>query len=314
MLDPSRVAAFYAFILERESIRLRRAAGLPREEWTSDPIFRTYSFTNVKRHHDRTTTLLFREFYREDLARHSFTPHEESLELCRTTLLNCALFRYFGTIEMARAIGWASRWDAETSLRIRTTAEIRLLERDTVFTSAYLVPNCGSTSPKHEIVSQIMDLIWTHSQYVLDSNEWRVMCERLCHCWGVGPFMAKEVLLDYILATGWEPADWKTWTPIGPGGQRGAGRILHGALVKIPEREALEVIRELYEARLDHWPPYAGPSVLGYESSAAIKMVELDLTDVQFQLCEFDKYSRVAEGRRPKRNFKPTIDDVTQEA
>ncbi len=187
-LDPDRVAAFYNFIRERELIRLRRAAGLPREEWTADPILKAFSFTNVKREHDRTTTLLYREFYRADQFLHDRTPHQESLELCRTTLLNCALFRYFGTIEMARAIGWTERWDTNTSLRVRNIAEIRLLERETVFTSAYLVPNCGSTSPKHEVVSQIMDLIWGHSAHVLDTNEWWVMCERLCQCWGVGSF------------------------------------------------------------------------------------------------------------------------------
>jgi len=300
MIPPERVEAFYKFLVARESIRLRREAGLPREEWTSDPIFKQFSFTNVKREHDRTTTLLFREFYAADLDRHLNTNWTEYRCI---TLLNCALFRYFGTIEMARAIGWTEGWDDKQSLRIRSVAEIRLLQGETVFTSAYLVPNCGSTSPKHEVVAQIMGLIWGHARHVLDTSSWQIMCERLCQCWGVGSFMA---------STGWIPDDWTTWTPVGPGGQRGAGRVRDGVLEKIPEREALEVIRELYKARADHWPPYAAPSILGYESNVPRRMVLLDLTDIQFQLCEFDKYSRVAEGRRPKRNFKPTVDDVTK--
>jgi hypothetical protein len=44
-------------------------------------------------------------------------------------------------------------------------------------------------------------------------------------------------------------------------------------------------------------------------------MVELDLTDIQFQLCEFAKYwkAKTLVGR-PKKTFSPTIDDVTRRA
>lgn len=319
-LDPSRVAAFYRFLVARESVRLRRAAGLPREEWTRDPILMAYSFTNVKRHHDRTTALLKRELY--DVNRINPLNRDEA----KVLLLNCAIFRYFGTIEMARALGWTPTWNDEQSKRVRDRAEIRLMEGQTVFTSAYLVPNCGSTLPKHEVVAQIFGLVWGHADHVLDTQSWEVMCERLCQCWGVGSFMAKEIMLDYILATEWTPDDWTTWTPCGPGGQRGAGRVRDGMLNKIRESEALEVIRELYAARHEHWPEtihfqekwtHASPNCdnhcgCGDGMSHHVKSVSLDLTDIQFQLCEFDKYSRVAEGRRPKRNFRPTIDDVTK--
>ena len=49
--------------------------------------------------------------------------------------------------------------------------------------------------------------------------------------------------------------------------------------------------------------------------SAPDPVVELDLTDIQFQLCEFAKYwkAKTLVGR-PKKTFSPTIDDVTRRA
>jgi hypothetical protein len=44
----------WAYIEERERIRLRKEAGEP-FPWTEDPILRAFKFTNVRRIHDRTT-------------------------------------------------------------------------------------------------------------------------------------------------------------------------------------------------------------------------------------------------------------------
>lgn len=304
------IKEFYDFMINRESIRLRRLAGLPREEWTADPIMQQFSFTNVKRIHDRTTTLLNTEFYAADAQLHSITPYQRSLSICRASLLNSSLFRFFGTIEMARAIGWSAGWTDHRREEIRQIASKRMTLGDTVFTSAYMIPNCGSTLPKSEIVGQIIDGIWQASKWILDTNEWRVMSERLCTVWGVGPFMSKEILLDYILCTSWTPVDWASWTPIGPGGRRGAARVAYGELTRISDHEALMIIRQIYEARDKFWPWQIDPDTHPWLKQP-VMMVELDLTDIQFQMCEFDKYSRVAEGRRPKRNFRPTIDEVT---
>lgn len=276
--------AFWDFIIEREKIRLRRFDGLPRDQWTSDEIMKNYSFTNVKRHHDRTTMLLNQEFYgTRDL------PHPS-----RTALLNAAIFRYHGTIESARAIGWTQDFDRDKLVKKN---ELRMACGETVFTSAYIVPNCGSSAPKHEIVATIIQNIDEISGKILDTDSWATACDRLTDLWGVGSFMAKEVLLDYILATEWVPYDWETWTPVGPGGRRGAGAVKYGIVKSIEEWEALAVIREVYSNRKDCW----------------IHDVELDLTDIQFQFCEFAKYEKARMGLgRPKRRFHPTQDDVTQ--
>lgn len=309
------LAEFYAFMLERESIRLRRLAGFSREHWTKDPIFQEYSFTNVKRHHDRTTTLLKREIYdpaAEQLqgSDHIFDGYTDTAK--QMFLLHASLFRYFGTIQSARMIGWLPEWTPEQRARI---AHMGALD-DLSFTSAYIVPSGGRPYPKYLVVLEVVDNIWERSLEVVSQKKWEDAVDVLKQCWGVGSFMAKEVYLDYILATGFEPEDWTTWTPVGPGGKRGASVIQYGDTYKISESEALDIIRTVYAERDRHWPDSITleepPDDAGNVRQRQFDLPKLDLTDIQFQCCEFDKYQRVVRGDgKPKRRFWPTSDDVT---
>lgn len=278
---------FWKFMIERENIRLRRAQGLPRDWWTTDEIFQTFSFTNIKRVHDRTTALLKQEFYDLNPSSHP-SP---------VALLNAAIFRFHGTIRTARALGWHHTWNDDTKRRMINLNEARM-EFEKVFTSAYIIPSCGDPRPKHEVVADIVDGIWSEAEDIVNASSWELMCHRMKRCWGVGSFMAKEVILDYILITNWAPNDWSTWTPVGPGARRGAGVVRYDVIKGIPEWEALNVIEELYADRENHWPS---------------DFVELEFTDIQFQLCEFAKYEKALTGQgRPKRKFKPTVDAITK--
>ena len=290
------IKQFYDFMFEREMIRLRRLSGLPREEWTSDPIFKAYSFTNVKRDNDRTTMLLKREFY--DRAAEQLQGSDQVFDgYCdgdkQSFLLNAAIYRYFGTIDTARVIGWTPHWDDEHKSRILGHGAMGRLG----FTSAYIVPAAGLSAPKYMVVCEIVEGIWKRSLEIVQQTRWEDAIGILKDCFGVGSFMAKEVYLDYVLATGFVPEDWQTWTPVGPGGKRGASCIQYGDTYRVSEKDALEIIRAAYERRHDLWSP---------------DLVKLDLTDIQFQCCEFDKYNRVVRGDgKPKRRFSPTTDDVT---
>lgn len=312
-LIPSRVERFYEFMTERENIRLRRLLGWPREQWTLDPVFQKYSFTNVKREHDRTSTRLMKEFYEPHILANEELEADaldlENPDDLRTILINCAIARYFGTVESMHVMGWTESWDTERRNEILGYGA----QGDLTFTSAYIIPACGQSRPKYEIVCDILDGIWGSPSAIYSGRSghtadlvvtamssitgWQHATQILTMLWGVGSFMAKEILLDYVMATGLKPADWQTWTPVGPGGRRGASRVLYGDKRPISEALALDVIREVYAERGQYWRS---------------DFVELDLTDIQFQFCEIDKHSRVAEGRRPKRQFKPTIDDITK--
>ena len=102
-------------------------------------------------------------------------------------------------------------------------------------------------------------------------------------------FMAKEVLQDYILWTNESFVDEATWTPMGPGARRGMNRVLKRDPFYTQPSDIFIYECQMLRGEINR---YWRASFPAYE--------DLTAHDVQFCLCEFDKYSRVAEGRRPK--------------
>lgn len=277
-----RIADFYAFMVEREAIRLRRASGAS-WPWTDDPILREWKFTNVKREHDRTSRLLIEEFYRP----HFNAPAED-------ILINCATARYFGTIEFMRALGWQQGFNPK---RIKTVARQRLDIAERVFTGAYICTNAGHHGPKEIVITDIfLADLWAQRFLILEavktrSIKWTIEAIQRCQGFGGTAFMAKETFFDTMYTGLWptRPCDLNQWTPIGPGSLRGAARVLGHP--RVSPAEALACCRLLYAARDEYWPE-------GW--------VELELSTMQWVLCEWDKYERVRLGEgRPRSRYHP---------
>lgn len=298
---PVHTGAFFAFMREREQVRLRKEAGLPRP-WTDDPILQEFKFTNVRRHYDWTTTKLRETFYQE---------HRDDDR--RAILMNCALARYFGTFEFMEAVGW-QEYDSFDFEEIIDTAARRLSSGQRVFTGAYVITNQGISAPKQEVVVDyfLRDLHKATPELlkiVQMTRSWQKVSEAMSKIGGFGGtgFMSKEILLDTMMTNFWDgpptyldgyglvfPGDYGQWTPIGPGGLRGAARLLgydYPEHNTIRPAKALEVILTLTDIQGEHWPEEYG---------------KLYPTDVQFQLCEFDKYQRVKLGQgRPRSKYRP---------
>jgi hypothetical protein len=286
-----RVTAFFEYLNERENVRLRKEAGdfFP---WTEDEILRTYKFTNVRRQHDRTSKELRDRFY---------TPHYEDDN--RTILMNCATYRYFGTWEFASAIGWQSYDDFDFDM-IEEIATDRLNKRERVFTGAYVITNQGISAPKQEVVVHyFLKALWEATPEIVNiaqtTQSWEQVAKRMMKLNGFGGtgFMTKEVLLDTTYTGFWKerqlnehmsfPIDWFKWTPIGPGALRGAARVLGDDQAKpLKNEQAFQCIMELVNLQY-----------LFFKHE-----FELSPTDIQFGLCEFDKYERVRLGHGKPRS------------
>ena len=104
--------------------------------------------------------------------------------------------------------------------------------------------------------------------------------------------MTKEILQDALHTPVFQDCiDRDTWCPIGPGARRGLARV-YGLPVKtrFSDTEGLSNMLDLFDERVDYWPK---------------GLVKLELHDIQFQLCEFDKYERVKLGEgRPRSKYK----------
>jgi hypothetical protein len=280
---------FYDFMFKREHLRLNKEAGNP-WPWTDDEILRDYKFTNVKREHDRTTRILAQEFYGPCL----HAPLEQKL-------LNAALARYFGTWEFALAAGWQGQFNSPEREYVVEMARLRLRSEEPVFTGAYVITNAGRKERKEIVVAQTLQNLWEQRAKVVTAiqynNSWKdaITALRQLDGFGGSGFMAKEVMLDVIIAGGFGsagPHDRNEWCPAGPGARRGLNRLLgRDKDEAIKEEVAVHFMQELFECRHLRWPR---------------TWVELELHDIQFQLCEYDKYERVRLGEgRPRSRYRP---------
>lgn len=314
MEAPIGTGAFYAFMREREAIRLRKEADriataegdIPQgPPWTEDLILRQFKFTNVRRHHDWTTTQLREHFY---------SGHRGDDR--RSILMMCAFARYFGRFEFIREIGWIDydQWDDWGFDTVIMTAEDWMDDGEKVFTGAYVITNQGIRAPKQDVVvNHFLRDLWTATPALLEivqmTRSWQKVAVAMSTIKGFGGsgFMSKEILLDTMMTDFWDtepkefdgyqvtyPADYETWTPIGPGGLRGAARVCghnHPEHNTLRPTQAMDVIMSLHDAQSEMWPEEHG---------------RLWPTDIQFQLCEFDKYERVRLGQgRPRSRYVP---------
>lgn len=293
----TNVKAFFNFIQEREMIRLRKEAGLT-FPWTEDKILQAYKFTHVHRIYDRTTQA-FKAIYDE----HAGEPLAEQL-------FNCGVYRWFGTAEFAREVGWCNLDDWK---HIRSTAHKMLKNGRKVFTGAYIITSGGVKGPKEDYVAKLLKNFSGHCEDLVavaeNTNSWAEVYNRLHALDGFGGsgFMCKEVLLDAMLTPVLcDASDRMSWTPVGPGGRRGLNRIWGADLnERQTEQRWLEMTRELHAAVSEDWEAFrkAAPK---YLTKKARPILPLAVTDVQFQLCEFDKWMRVKSGQgRPRSKYEP---------
>ena len=281
------IEEFYAFINERENIRLRKEGGFPKP-WTQDEVLQNYKFTNVFRKHDRTTVELRKRFYEKHYGQSS--PE-------KIVLLNCAIARYFGTWEFMQAVGWQTKFDPEL---LKAVATERLKNKQRVFTGAYIITNQGIKAPKQDVVVDVfLTELWKAAEELVEiamlTCSWEQTTEAMQRIQGFGGtgFMAKEILLDTMFCDFWKtdsgkPLDYWSWTPLGPGSLRGAARV-----VEKPKVDAIRcraIIRDISDHQDELWNHSVDAPLCPH--------------DIQFQLCEFDKYLRVKNGEgRPRSKY-----------
>lgn len=274
------------YMMEREAIRLRREEG-KKFPWTRDKILQKYRFTNVRRVHDRTTRA-FATIY-----------NEYSEAGPAVMLMNAAIFRLHGTIAFAQAMGW-SRDTKNLTTRLARAARSVQEGGERVFTSAYVITNGGEAIPKLQYVDSCLRDLSANAEAIIGAfhrqMSWQQALERLQDVKGFGGsgFMAKEVLQDCLLHPSWAGAeDARTWTPLGPGGLRGLNRVYERELNFCGNRAERIMDCIVLHAKITSMLP---------------QFKDLTAHDIQFNLCEFDKYERARTGDgEPKRLYTPSI-------
>lgn len=294
---------FFNYVNAREQVRRQKAAGQP-WPWTDDPILQNYKFTNVCREHDATSQELITRFY---------GPHENDDP--RSILLNAALSRYFGRWEFMAAIGWQDyeTYDKEYVLE---NARYRRDKKQPVFTGAYVITNGGIAAPKEVVVlDHYIDDLYSAIPSLVEvaqvTMSWEEVAKQMRYINGFGGsgFMTKEVLTDTTYTNFWKhggvmlispgrpairslPKDWWSWSPVGPGAARGVARVVGHDNIYSVEAQSIRRNKSLAQ-----WVMLE----LSRNSREAVG-INLAPHDIQFALCEFDKYERVRLGQGTPRS------------
>lgn len=289
----SPLERYVRYIRERYQVRSRRMAGVPQEKWTDDPILRVYKFTNVRRDWDYTSTWLYHNWYR---------PHADDYMVG----LAAAFARFFCYVPSFQLVGYptsrlktvqgaAKEWLQRVEKKLRT-------EQDAgrkVFTSAYIIG--GVKGGENKVRYVLWEYLWPAVTDGVLSKPYESLEEAhtvLQQLFGWGHFMTQEVTLDLRhtwignLAT-----DQRTYAFAGPGAIRGLNRV-HSRKVDfhLNQTTAIGEMRELYEQLMKGWERT-------WKLPRALKD-EFTVHDVEFNLCEFDKYERVLHGEgTPKQLF-----------
>lgn len=288
---------FYKYLQLRETVRIKKEVLKEAPPWSDDYALNNFKFTNVKRINDRTTRH-FANIYQE----HARAPDREGL-------YNAALYRYFGTMGWADAVGWMNGHDIKW-MHTRFH-DLTHHAGENAFTGAYVITNGGRSEPKQEVVFSYLAQLWVDAPTVVAEIEatrkWEAGYELLRRLPGFGGsgFMAKEVLQDYLIWLGYrndeydmDPVeeyitDFWSFTPIGPGARRGLNRLA-GRALGAPVRFS-KLLAEVTALRSVVSPRFR--EEFG---------VRLSAHDIQFCLCEFDKYERLRLGEgQPKSRYYP---------
>ncbi len=269
---------FLYWIQERESIRLKREAGLPKP-WTDDEILQRYRFCNVRRMDDRVSQWLLKNWYEPNFDHPNM-------------LIACILARFFNLPSSLEAIGFPFVADKKYLAHACSTLLEMWNNGANVFNSAYIVlGRSGITKVECVLCEYVLPVI--RAQCAIDTVSMKNSWIQLKQFRGMGSFTAGQVVADLRWAAKGEWKDKRRWAAIGPGSQRGMNRLLGHSEKAVN----IMITQNCFE-----------PLLMSVKRNAKISKSisrRMEAIDWQNCLCEFDKYSRtLTEGRRPKSLFR----------
>lgn len=279
--------AFIEWAMGREQVRKARAAGLPRQQWTNNPVFAGFRFCNVSREDDRGTLVIKR------LIRDPMSKAASPQELMRAV----AIARFFN---LPRTIEALVEREAITDRRVDLPAIARIVEElrqsAPAFSSAYMVGSHPSlvVPPFDQVGGKIgyVCSIVHNARFPEGAKTRREFVHALRKETGFKDFMAGQIAADLAYTPILEDAtDHQTWAPFGPGARRGMnlalGRYLESPLT---EEEYLAV----------------GAAQMEALPQEIVEDRRLTMHDVASNVnCETFKYERIkAHGSVGSRRFK----------
>lgn len=256
---------------------MKKEAGEP-QPWTDDEILGTYRFCNVRRMDDKVSKWLLDNWYTK------YFDH-------KLILVNVALARFLNLPSTLGHIGFQRSWDP-----IRLCDKLRVYRSSTIpnrvlFNGAYMVRGNNGIDKVDSVVNYYVDPLLQLSKSI-DRSSMENTHLILQGSFGLGSFMAGQIVADLRWAMKGTWKDRMTWAPIGPGSAKGMN-LIHSrpASQPINQSKFLEELQELFTDLKEQIP--------------ITIMDRLELHDVQNCCCEISKYEKAlwSEGR-PKQLYR----------
>jgi hypothetical protein len=213
-----------AWIAERESIRVKRDAGLPRP-WTRDPVLDRFRFCNVRREDDKVSRWLTRFWY-AGASRDDY---------------------WLGRILLARWVNNIPTLErlAEANLHVAWSVTAWESAKVNYNTRAYCLPvpvvkNVGGRAGLLELMPRVLPVAWPKAPTI------QACYEAITSVHGLGSFWGGQLALDALMAYG-GLADEDDFCSPGPGSKKGLKLIaMDGTFVECARR-----LRDQWNKKLD---------------------------------------------------------------
>lgn len=267
---------YWYFVGERERVRLRRETGAPKP-WTDDTILQSYRFCNMRRMDDKVSLWLLENWYTK------FKDHP-------LMLTAAALARFINKPESLDLITHTVFGDAWRPDRLVEILRKRREAGGTVFNGAYMVRGNDGMDKIDCVVNYYVGPLLTLDNPV-DPTSMERTHTNLLQSFGMGSFMAGQIVADLRWGVTGRWGDRRRWAPIGPGSLRGMNRLysreLKATITQIAFETNLSIL--ISKAEVNVWPEMFD---------------RMEAQDWQNTLCEFDKYERALGGEgQPKQKY-----------
>lgn len=260
------------WINERESIRMRREAGLP-APWTNDPDMANVRYCNVHREDDKITKWL------------------------RTNPVYSGPSVPVWVVVLSRMLNRISSLEAvQASVAANDLAQVKAILKelrvtDRIWGNAYTISTCGKSMDKVDyVVDHVVQSVQMHDW----DSDYKPTCQEMFNALtsidGLGSFLAAQVVADLKNMQGHPlytaPDKW-TFVTHGPGSLKGVAAYFGTPCTPSQFKGHLGVIGAQVTPLLAN---YVAP---------------IHMQDLQNCMCEFSKYIRVREGGRARNTYPP---------
>jgi alpha-glutamyl/putrescinyl thymine pyrophosphorylase clade 1 len=273
---------YWQFAAERQAMFYRRLTGAA-SPWTSDPILRTFRFTNAYRACDRVSQYLIREIqYHPDRPQ---DPHE--------LFFRTLLFKMFNRIETWQAIERSLGpviWE-HLNLDMLTHVLQGLATRGIqLYSPAYIMPSppFGHLRKFANHLALLVQMMHDRlPDQICQARSLRTVYETMLTYPGLGPFLAFQYTIDlnYSAMLNFDEGDFVV---AGPGALDGISKCF----VEADERSAEELIYWVADRQDSEFKRMG----LQFDGLFGRRLQPIDCQNL---FCEISKYSRVAHPEVP---------------